>query len=239
DGYAVRAEWAGEGSIERAGAHEFRLTPAAGQSRFDLLVDFAPESSSGALPPVDAVHAASEARWQQLWTTGGVIDLSGAADGRAGELERRIVLSEYLTALQCAGSMPPQETGLTFNSWHGKSHLEMHWWHAAHFALWDRVELLRRSLPWYTRVLPRARETARMQGYTGARWGKMIGPDGRESPSGIGPFLVWQQPHPIYYAELVYRATEEAAFLEEFADVVFATAEFMASYPHHDLAGGR
>ena len=29
--------------------------------------------------------------------------------------------------------------------------------------------------------------------------------DGRDSPSSIGPLLIWQQPHPIYYAELCYR----------------------------------
>ena len=72
--------------------------------------------------------------------------MSGSQDPRWRELERRIVLSQYLTAIQCAGSLPPQETGLTCNSWEGKFHLEMHWWHAAHFALWDRLPLLERSL---------------------------------------------------------------------------------------------
>ena len=38
--------------------------------------------------------------------------------------------------------MPPQETGLTCNSWYGKFHLEMHWWHSVHFALWNRAPLL-------------------------------------------------------------------------------------------------
>jgi hypothetical protein len=239
DSYVVRAAWAGSARMEREGAHQFRLEPTSGASRFDLLVDFAPEESTDSLPGLDAVFAASAASWRSFWTSGGVLDLSGTGDDRAKELERRIVLSEYLTALQCAGSMPPQETGLTFNSWHGKSHLEMHWWHAAHFALWDRVALLERSLPWYRSILPRAKETARMQGYAGARWGKMIGPDGRESPSGIGPFLVWQQPHPIYYAELVYRARPELEVLESMAEVVFATAEFMASYPSWEEGRGR
>ena len=38
----------------------------------------------------------------------------------------------------------------------------------------------------------------------------MTGPTGAESPSTIGPFLVWQQPHPIYYAELAYRQDPDA-----------------------------
>ena len=75
------------------------------------------------------------------------------------------MLSRYLTAIQCAGSLPPQETGLTYNSWEGKFHLEMHWWHAVHFAAWDRIDLLDRSLDYYARILPRARATAARQGY--------------------------------------------------------------------------
>lgn len=148
------------------------------------------------------------------------------------ELERRIVLSQYLLAIQCAGSKPPQETGLTFNSWHGKFHLEMHWWHAVNFALWDRIDLLEKSLPWYSDILPAAQACARVQGYEGARWPKMVGPDGRDSPSDVGTLLIWQQPHPIYYAELCYRAHPNRQTLERFQDLVFETAAFMVSYAH-------
>jgi hypothetical protein len=67
----------------------------------------------------------------------------------------------------------------------------------------------------------------------------MVGPDGRESPSTIGVFLIWQQPHPIYFAELVWREREDPAVLESYREIVFATAEFMASYPSWDEAGQR
>ncbi len=134
---------------------------------------------------------------------------------------------------------PPQETGLTFNSWEGKFHLEMHWWHAAQFALWDRLPLLERSLGYYDAILPRARATAARQGYAGARWPKMTSPTGDESPSNVGPFLVWQQPHPIFYAELVYRARPTRQRSSRYRAVVFATAEFMASFPAPDASGTR
>ena len=49
----------------------------------------------------------------------------------------------------------------------------MHWWHAVHFALWDRLPLLERSLPWYQSILPQAKAIAALQGYRGARWPKM------------------------------------------------------------------
>ena len=67
----------------------------------------------------------------------------------------------------------------------------------------------------------------------------MTSPSGAESPSSVGPFLVWQQPHPIYYAELVRRERGDRATLERFRDVVFETAEFMASFAWWDEAGRR
>jgi hypothetical protein len=176
------------------------------------------------------VAAASARRWEGFWTGGGCVEIGGSRDPRGTELERRIVLSQYLTAIQCAGSLPPQETGLTCNSWYGKFHLEMHYWHAAHFAPWGRSALLERSLGWYESILPAARQKARWQGYAGARWPKMTEPDGADSPSHIGPLLVWQQPHPIMLAELVYRAEPSSRVLTRFAEVVFETAEFMASF---------
>ena len=186
------------------------------------------------LPDFADVKNAASKHWNNFWQTGGAIDLSGSKDPRWFELERRIVLSQYLTAIQDAGKNPPQETGLTYNTWEGKFHLEMHFWHEAHFALWDRLPLLERSLDYYNKILPRAEGTAKKQGYAGARWPKMTSPSGAESPSPVGPFLVWQEPHPIFYAELSYRQHQDKATLEKFKDIVFQTADFMASYPAWD-----
>ncbi|MFK0003300.1 hypothetical protein [Paenarthrobacter sp. NPDC090522] len=183
------------------------------------------------------VAAASAAYWPKLWNSGGAIELHATDDPRAKELERRIVLSQYLTAINCSGSLPPQETGLVCNSWRGRFHLEMHWWHAAHFAQWNRPELLLPSLRWYSTVLERSRQTAKQQGFEGVRWPKQVGPDGRESPSTIGTFLIWQQPHPIYLAELAYRANPCREVLEEFAEMVFESAAFMAGFAHPTQRG--
>jgi hypothetical protein len=165
--------------------------------------------------------------------------LSGSKDPRWFELERRIVLSQYLTAIQDAGKNPPQETGLTYNTWEGKFHLEMHFWHEAQFALWNRLPLLEKSLDYYRKILPRAEGTAQKQGYAGARWPKMTNPSGAESPSPVGPFLVWQEPHPIFYAELCYREHHDQATLEKYRDIVFQTADFMASYATWDTNTSR
>jgi hypothetical protein len=234
DAYHVSARWTPGGKLAEAARHRFVLTPPPDAGALEWVCEFTPKAGLGALPDFDQTRAAAAAHWSQFWSGGGALDLSLSTDPRWRELERRIVLSQYLTAIQCSGVFPPQETGLTCNSWEGKFHLEMHWWHSAHFALWNRLPLLENSLGWYQAILPRARETAARQGYAGARWPKMTAPAGLDSPSPVGPFLIWQQPHPIFYAELCYRARGDRATLEKFKDVVVQTADFMASYPAWD-----
>lgn len=203
---------------------------ATNSTVIEATLAFSPRPIGPGQPAFDAARQAAAAHWQAFWRGGGTVDLSASRDPRWRELERRIVLSQYLTAIQCAGSTPPQETGLVQNSWFGKFHLEMHWWHAAHFALWGRPELLERSMGWYDKILPAARTLARRNGYDGARWPKMVGPDGVDCPSPVGGFLIWQQPHPIYLAELLWRAHPDKPTLERYRAMVNASAEFMASY---------
>ena len=232
--YFLQVAWNPGAKLVRTGAHSFVLG-STGSGFLQLVCAFLPERPSReALPTFDQVLQASEGHWEEFWEQGGALELAESKDQRALELERRVVLSQYLTAIQCAGSLPPQETGLTCNSWYGKHHLEMHFWHGAHFALWGRTHLLKRSLSWYRTIVPRARQTARSQGYHGVRWPKMVGFDGRESPSPIGPLLIWQQPHSLYFAELCYRAKPTRETLEFFRDLVTETAEFMASFAVFD-----
>jgi hypothetical protein len=176
----------------------------------------------------------SRQEWNKFWTNGAAIDFSGSLDKRAFELERRIVLSQYLTKIQCAGNFPPQETGLTYNSWYGRPHMEMHWWHGIHYSLWDRNDLLESSLSWYNKSATKGRAIAKRQGYNGIRWQKMTDNSGNESPSSVGAFLIWQQPHLIYFAELCYRNDSSKATIDKYKDLVFATAEFMVSYAYYD-----
>ena len=230
DRYSMNLMWEGEALLSPGAQQEFILTPQG--SRFTFTAHFSPQPVRMG-PSVEQTLAASRENRAKFWN-GGIV-----ATPENEELERRVVLSQYLTAIQSAGSLPPQETGLTCNSWYGKFHLEMYWWHTAHFALWGRPELLERSFDYYERILPAARATARRQGFVGARWPKMVGPDGRESPSNVGPWLIWQQPHPIQIAELLYQAKPVRATLDRYAAIVFESADFMASFARLDEANAR
>lgn len=226
-------------AAEPVGAHRARMHPnGALDVVLDVVLELVPRqapalslpSGASCAEPVErglsgpSVRERSAAFWTEHWQSTGVLDLSRAEDPRAHELERRAVLSRYLQRVHAAGVLPPAETGLLANSWRGRFHLEMHLWHAAHFALWGDAASLRRGLAFYTAALPVARETARRQGCRGARWPKQLGPDLREAPSDIGPFLLWQQPHPIHLAELLRRAEPAAADDAGLAEVVEASA---------------
>ena len=217
----------------------FVLTPQDDKLAFTCAFTPNPTEGTEAVSVADTEKASAE-YWNAFWTDGAAVDFSACTDPRAKELERRVVLSQYLLAIQCAGSTPPQETGLTYNSWYGKFHLEMIWWHQAQFALWNRADLLDRTLGWYQSAEPIAREIARRQGFDGVRWMKMTDPSGIEAPSKVGSFLIWQQPHLIYLAELVYRNNpENKEILEKYGKLVQETAEFMFSFATYDTLDGR
>jgi protein-glucosylgalactosylhydroxylysine glucosidase len=231
DSYTVDITF-NSGKFAKSKEHEFILE--GDLKTLEFFVGFTPESQVFTFIPSTRIFNESQRFWKNFWSTGGTIDLSQTVDKRAFELERRIILSQYLTAINCSGKLPPQETGLAINSWYGKFHLEMHWWHSAHFALWNRLPMFEKSLDWYISILKSSRERATQQGYKGIRFPKMTEPLGTDAPSPIGPLLIWQQPHPIFYAELVYQSKPTRQTLKKYAQLVFEAAEFMADFAHFD-----
>lgn len=239
--YFVELQWSGKATVAHTEAHTYILTPDPKSSAFEFGCYFSDPNRKlpKQLPIFAQTQANSQLGWKAFWSRGGAIDFEGSTDPRAHELERRVILSQYLTKIQCAGSYPPQETGLTYNSWFGKPHLEMYWWHGVHFALWGRIDLLEKSLDWYAKVADKAKTIAQRQGYQGIRWQKMTDHTGNEAPSSVGAFIIWQQPHFIYFAELAYRHHKNRATLDKYKDLVFATADFMASFAWFDKEKGK
>ena len=238
--YHVGLAWSGRAGLDTAnrGAHEFILRPEA-QGAFAFVCAFSLEPLEKELPSAQDCVQASRKRWPEFWNSGAAVDLSESTDSRWHELERRIVLSQYLMAVNEAGSLPPQESGLVNNGWYGRFHFEMIWWHGVHYALWDRWEMWDRSLHVYSDFLESSQQRARRQGYQGARWPKCTAGDGREWPHVIHATLIWQQPHPIYFAELDYRLHPTEETLNKWKAIVFDTADFMASCTFLDREADR
>ena len=246
--YAVSVAW-GEGGqfakIEDASVkqlavaspgHSFRLSSDS-PDRLELSCGFAP-APMASVPLFAEAAKSSAGRWEKFWTSGGAVDLSGSKDPRWRELERRIVLSQYQMAAQSAGSWPPAEAGLTeVWPWSGQFHMEMIWWHLAHYALWNRFEMAEEALQCYPKFLPVARQLAAQFGYKGAKWGKQVGPEGRTAPAEISFVLHWQQPHPLFFAELEYRLRPTKQTLEKWREIVFESADYLADFPTRDEKG--
>lgn len=218
--------------------HEFELL--SNSDTLEFTCEFSPSKPDAAsIPNFAECRKAYENMWADFWENGAFIDLSASSDPRWKELERRIITSQFLMRINAAGNLPPQESGLMENSWFGRFHFEMIWWHAYHWILWERPHLAKNILSIYEKTLPYAREIARKQGYRGARWPKCLGNIPREWPHPIHSFLIWQQPHPIFFAEALYRANPSKDTLEKWSDIVFETAEFMADIPIKNQSSGK
>ena len=178
----------------------------------------------------DALKSSKEAL-KNYWEIGGIIDFGKVSDLRAKELEDRMVKSMYITRINSCASTPPYESGFTCNaSWFGKSHTEMHYWHAAHFAQFSRPELLDISLNSYNVHMDKLEALAKRQGYKGLRLPKMIDGEINEAPSYIAPLLLWEQPHPLMCAELMYRVNHDKSILERYFKLIEGTVEFMLDF---------
>ena len=228
--YYIRVSWQGKANFAMTKEHTYTLQPKAdvittkveyAEKKEELQKAFDFKKELGSIT----------AFWNKWWYEGGIADFSECTDPRAKELERRTVLSQYLTFINCANQTPPQETGLTYNSWFGRPHLEMTWWHMVDFSLWGRPEVMETILDWYNNVAyPEAKKIAQRQNFKGIRWMKMTDPWVGESPSNVGSFLTWQQPHYIYMAEEMYRHKPTAATVQKYAKYVEETAEFLADF---------
>ncbi len=235
--YHLAVGWKDSANFREVSPHRFRLSPDSQDRSLSAVFAFSPAGLSADLPQFEQVLAARTAYQENFWKSVAALDLTGSTNPAADKLEGRVVLSQYLTSIQLAGNVPPQETGLTASSWYGKHHTEMIWWQTAHFALWGRPDLLEKNLTWYLRHLGAAEALAQQRGLRGARWAKMVDPSDRESPGG-NALIVWNQPHAIYLSELIYRTSPGRQVLERYKDLVLETADAMASMVNYDSSSG-
>ena len=237
--YYLRLRWEGNAQIKEEARHRFTITTQSNVLTLEAEYNLQNKFTNDTFVFDQHIRAIQKA-WASFWQNGGIADFSQCTDTRAKELERRVVLSQYLTQVNCASTFPPQETGLTYNSWFGRPHLEMAWWHAVHFSLWNRTSTLAKMLEWYnSTAYPEAKKIAMRQGFEGARWMKMTDSWAGEAPSNTGSFLIWQQPHYIYMAEEIYRANPSEQTLSKYAEQVEATAQFMADFTTLDSKTGK
>ncbi|KIA75761.1 hypothetical protein HK57_00441 [Aspergillus ustus] len=243
-------QWEQGGNIQGPfnGTHRYLLQPTSKSNKMTFTARFSESNKIASTgKSFTSIRKASTKWWTNYWESGAFIALttstSTSTSQDAEELQRRIILSQYLLAVNSAGKDPPQESGLQNNGWYGKFHLEMTFWHLAHWARWDKSALLERSVPdVYTRFLPSSIARATAQGYEGARLGKMSDPSGTSAPGSQNALLIWQQPHPMFFAELEYRAAaapnKKAATLRRWDVLLHELATWMVSYAWWNASTG-
>ncbi|OAF99564.1 uncharacterized protein CC84DRAFT_1156457 [Paraphaeosphaeria sporulosa] len=230
--YDTEIRWESEGRIQRTNneTHSYVLTGKDSET-FAFTATFAPKAANSQGSFRDVKKSAKD-WWKKYWSTGAFISLPSATNSSAKELQRRIVLTQYLLAVNGAGKDPAQESGLVNNGWYGKYHCEMIFWHLAHWTVWNKWDLYNRTIGVYERFLPSSYDRAKHQGYQGARIGKMQddNPSGWSAPGEINSLLIWQQPHPMWFAEMEYRKSPTQKTLQKWDRVLAGVADFMASY---------
>lgn len=212
----------------------YAFFPDSSEDTWEFKIAYAPQEKTNETFDYAQEKSTSIAQLSRYWERGAILDFSATQDPQAFELERRMVLSRYLRKVNCSAPNPPQETGLTFNSWYGKPHIEMHWWHLLPFALWGNTTVFEEQLEWYFTAFDGAKRIAARQGYKGVRWQKMTDIWGGETASSVGSYLIWQQPHLLYFAEWLYRQKKDAEILSKYKYLVEETAAFMADYLRYD-----
>lgn len=232
--YFVTLSWEGQAELTREGnTHRFVLQPTGGE-QLSFSCCYSPEKRTDDVESFASIQKKSAESWERYWRSGAAVDLSGSKDPRWLELERRIVLSQYVMRVNEAGLFPPQESGLVNNGWYGRFHFEMIWWHGVHYGLWNRMEYFNNYLNIYKDFMPEALERAKIEGRPGARWPKCTGNFNREWPCDAHAFLIWHQPHPIYFAEMEYRLNASSETLDKWREVVINTADYIADYLFYD-----
>ncbi len=237
--FAVSIHWRGNAVLKQNASHDFELVPSQNSESFEFTIEYLehPLQETAAPAFLDTQFSATRF-WNDYWLHGAFADFGSSTNEHAKELQRRILLSQYLLAVQSRSVIPPQETGLTSSSWYGKLHTEMAWWHNAHWILWNRSDASRPMLDWYLQHLDPARTLASERGLQGARWPQMTGPDTRESP-GDNALIIWNQPQPIHLAEMLYLKTRDRKVLEKYAPLVEASAQALSSMLSWDAASQR
>ena len=89
--------------------HRYTIVPRERRGTFSVAIAYSSKETHR-LPRVEDIVSESQRTWAAYWSENGFVDVvTGSTDGRADELQRRIILSQYWLRVNEAGDTPPQE----------------------------------------------------------------------------------------------------------------------------------
>ena len=104
DAYGATLAWS-SGGLGQTDPHRFVLI-CNDADALEFAIHFQQRPTNLDLPSFGATRAAAADHWQKFWSSGAAIDLTSSTAKEAPELQRRIILSQYVTALNCAAVSP-------------------------------------------------------------------------------------------------------------------------------------
>ena len=107
--YFVRTQWDAEGRMVTPTSGKTRHVLTVSSQELKMTVGFGPTEEVTMSSYTNVVEA-SEKAWKEYWENGTFIDLTDVKSPNATELQRRIILSQYLMMVNSASSNPPQGT---------------------------------------------------------------------------------------------------------------------------------
>lgn len=239
--YYAGLEWMSErpvGKLESGGANSQRFVVSVDEvNSLELSVRWS-QTPDASVPGFEDVKAESGRWWREYWHTGAFVDCnSSTTDPRAKILQNRVLLSQYLMAVNAAGTDVPQDNGFLSNSVLSKKGMDVALWNLAHWGRWGKWERLGSVVPGvYERLLQPAMKRAAELGLKGARWGADLDhPNSKESTPKVDTEPVWPEMYPFYFAELEYNAYPTDRTLKKWHRILEETITFMGSYFRHNL----
>ena len=88
--------------VAAGGANQYHFS-VAGSSALEMTVEFSPDPDHFQDTDTDMVQRRSLMGWRKYWAEGAFIDMTRTHNENATELQRRIILSQYLLAVNSAG----------------------------------------------------------------------------------------------------------------------------------------
>jgi hypothetical protein len=107
----ITTQFGEDDDFNQTGAHQFTANAASSETALHLAMSYAAVPGMPGALDFAALKSHAARAWPEFWQSGGIIDLAASTDPRAAELERRIVLSQYLTKVNAASNWIPQEEG--------------------------------------------------------------------------------------------------------------------------------
>ena len=106
--YYIYIRWEGNAQFKEVKAHTYQLCTDADALSFEVEYSPVRRSIDSAIEAFrfDQAQKTTQKFWHKFWTETAFVDFSQCTDPRAKELERRVVLSQYLTRINCANNMP-------------------------------------------------------------------------------------------------------------------------------------